>query len=78
MSQAISKAKIHVERMMHRNSIAVAGESIASYALLKLIPAVGGGGASIGINMAMVLDVSGSMYEEDGTGKSRISRVQEA
>ena len=78
MSQAISKAKIHVERMMHRNSIAVAGESIASYALLKLIPAIGGGGASIGINMAMVLDVSGSMYEEDGTGKSRISRVQEA
>ncbi len=77
MSQAISKAKIHVERMMHRSSVAVAGDSVASYSLLKLIPAIGGG-ASIGINMAMVLDVSGSMYEEDGTGKSRISRVQEA
>ena len=31
-------AKLHVERMMHRNSIAVAGESAASYALIKLIP----------------------------------------
>ena len=31
-------AKIHVERMMHRNSIAVAGESAVSYALVKLIP----------------------------------------
>ena len=30
-------AKIHIERMMHRTSIAVAGESVASYALLKLI-----------------------------------------
>ncbi len=31
-------AKIHIERMMHRNSIAVRGESAASYALVKLIP----------------------------------------
>ena len=31
--------KIHIERMMHRNSIAVTGESAASYALVKLIPA---------------------------------------
>ena len=31
-------AKIHIERMMHRASIAVQGESAASYALLKLIP----------------------------------------
>ena len=31
-------AKIHIERMMHRNSIAVPGESAASYALVKLIP----------------------------------------
>ena len=31
--------KIHVERMMHRNSIAIAGETAASYALVKLIPA---------------------------------------
>jgi len=34
-------AKIHIERMMHRNSIAVPGESAASYALIKLIPAGG-------------------------------------
>ncbi len=34
-------AKIHIERMMHRNSIAVSGESAASYALIKLIPSGG-------------------------------------
>src|SRR5262245_48905208 len=31
-------ARIHIERMMHRNSIAVPGESAAAYTLLKLIP----------------------------------------
>jgi Ca-activated chloride channel family protein len=72
-------AKIHVERMMHRNSIAVAGESAASYALVKLIA----GGLNevskpMGLNLALVVDVSGSMYEEDGTGIARLKRVQDA
>jgi len=73
-------AKIHVERMMHRNSIAVAGDSAASYALIKLIPTgLGtGGGKAMGLNLALVLDVSGSMYEEDGTGISRLKRIQDA
>src|SRR5439155_4536720 len=71
-------AKIHIERMMHRNSIAVAGESAASYALIKLIPSGGGGGKPMGLNLALVLDVSGSMYEEDGTGISRLKRIQDA
>src|ERR1700688_3328137 len=71
-------AKIHIERMMHRNSIAVAGESLASYALIKLIPTGLGGGAKPGLNLALVLDVSGSMYEEDGTGISRLKRIQDA
>jgi Ca-activated chloride channel homolog len=70
-------AKIHVERMMHRNSIAVAGESAASYALLKLIP-TGLSNTPMGLNLALVLDVSGSMYEEDGTGVSRLKRIQDA
>lgn len=70
-------AKIHVERMMHRNSIAVAGETAASYALLKLIPS-GLGAKSMPLNLALVLDVSGSMYEEDGTGISRLQRIQDA
>ena len=70
-------AKIHVERMMHRNSIAVAGESAASYALLKLIP-TGLSSTPMGLNLALVLDVSGSMYEEDGTGISRLKRIQDA
>src|SRR5437868_7728339 len=73
-------AKIHVERMMHRNSIAVAGESAASYALIKLIPTGLGqaGTKPMGLNLALVLDVSGSMYEEDGTGISRLKRIQDA
>src|SRR5436305_328173 len=71
-------AKIHIERMMHRNSIAVAGETAATYALIKLIPAGGGGSKPMGLNLALVLDVSGSMYEEDGTGVSRLQRVQDA
>src|SRR3982751_1617002 len=72
-------AKLHIERMMHRNSIAVAGESAASYALIKLIPtALGGASKPMGLNLALVLDVSGSMYEEDGTGISRLKRIQDA
>src|SRR6266849_6424978 len=72
-------AKIHIERMMHHNSIAVAGESAASYALIKLIPSgLGGPTKPMGLNLALVLDVSGSMYEEDGTGISRLKRIQDA
>ncbi len=71
-------AKIHIERMMHRSSIAVLGETAATYALIKLIPAGGGGGRSMPLNIALVLDVSGSMYEEDGTGIGRLKRVQDA
>lgn len=77
MTPTATQPKIHVERMMYRNSIAVAGESSASYALVKLIP-TGVGSKPLPLNLALVLDVSGSMYEEDGTGKSRLSRVQEA
>jgi Ca-activated chloride channel family protein len=71
-------AKIHIERMMHRNSIAVQGDSAASYALIKLIPAGEGATKPLGLNLALVLDVSGSMYEEDGTGISRLKRIQDA
>lgn len=63
---------------MYRSSIAVAGESAASYALIKLIPAGGGAGMAPALNLALVLDVSGSMYEEDGTGISRLKRIQDA
>src|SRR6516225_8970876 len=71
-------AKIHIERMMYRSSIAVQGESAASYALIKLIPSAEGPAKPLGLNLALVLDVSGSMYEEDGTGISRLQRIQEA
>jgi Ca-activated chloride channel family protein len=73
-----SQAKIHIERMMYRSSIAVAGATAASYALIKLIPAGGGASKPLALNLALVLDVSGSMYEEDGTGISRLHRVQQA
>jgi Ca-activated chloride channel family protein len=72
-----SQPKIHIEKMMHRNSIAVTGDSAASYALIKLIPS-GGATKPLGLNLALVLDVSGSMYEEDGTGLSRLGRIQKA
>lgn len=72
-------ACIHVERMPHRSSVAVTGESAAGYVLLKLIPSGRPGAARpLGLNLALALDVSGSMYEEDGTGVSRIQRVQDA
>src|SRR4029077_20997231 len=73
-----SQAKIHIERMMYRSSIAVPGETAASYALLKLIPSGGGASKPLNLNLALVLDVSGSMYEEDGTGISRLKRIQDA
>ncbi|MBY0227876.1 MAG: VWA domain-containing protein [Gemmataceae bacterium] len=78
MTPNASQAKIHIERMMYRSSIAVSGDSAASYALIKLIPAGGGATKPLPLNLAIVLDVSGSMYEEDGTGKSRLARMQEA
>jgi Ca-activated chloride channel family protein len=64
--------------MPHRNSMAILGESAAAYYLLKLVPSGRGGARSVGLNLALVLDVSGSMYEEDGTGVSRLQRVQDA
>jgi Ca-activated chloride channel family protein len=77
MTPTASQAKIHIERMMYRSSVAVLGESAASYALVKLIPA-GGATKPLDLNLALVLDVSGSMYEEDGTGISRLHRLQQA
>ena len=71
-------AKIHLERMMHRDVFKVVGESTAAYALIKLIPAGDFNAVPVRLNVALALDVSGSMYEEDGTGLSRLHRVQEA
>ena len=78
MTPTASQAKIHIERMMYRSSIAVPGESAASYALVKLIPSGEAAARPLGLNLALVLDVSGSMYEEDGTGVSRLKRIQQA
>ena len=56
MTSPSSQAKIHIERMMYRSSIAVQGESAASYALVKLIPS--GGGASKRLNRSRVVAVT--------------------
>ena len=73
----MSVPRLVLERMMHRQSIAVLGESMASYALLKVVPA-GDGPASVPLTLALCIDISGSMYWGDGTGKSRLDRVREA
>jgi Ca-activated chloride channel family protein len=71
-------AKIHIERLMHRSSIAVKGERAASYALIKVSATDEGQTEFLPISIALVLDVSGSMYEEDGAGESRLQRIQNA
>ena len=62
---------------MHRSSIAVAGESAAAYCLIKLSPD-GPDTETLPLSIALVLDVSGSMYGEDGVGISRLQRIQNA
>jgi Ca-activated chloride channel family protein len=73
----MSAPRLVLERMMHRQSIAVPGESMASYSLIKLIP-TGDGPTGIPLTLALCIDISGSMYWGDGTGKSRLDRVREA
>src|SRR2546423_14786924 len=73
----MSAPRLVLERMMHRQSIAVPGESLATYALLKVIPS-GDGPAPLPITLALCIDISGAMYWGDGTGKSRLDRGREA
>ena len=73
----MSAPRLVLERMMHRQSVAVPGESLASYALLKAVPA-GDGPAALPITLALCIDISGSMYWGDGTGRSRLDRVRDA
>ena len=74
-------AKIHVERMMHRSSIAILGESAASYALIKLIPSGLGQAAKpmgLGTSPSCSTCRDRDVHEEDGTSVSRLNRVQKA
>ena len=77
MTPTAAPPRLLLERMMHRQSIAVPGDSMASYALLKLIPA-GGSTPALPLTLALALDISGSMYWDDGTGKSRLDRIRDA
>lgn len=73
----MSAPRLLLERMMHRQSIAVPGESVASYCLLKLIP-TGEVGGSLPLTLVLCIDISGSMYWADGTGQSRLDRVKDS
>lgn len=73
----MSAPRLVLERMMHRQSIAVPGDSMASYSLVKLIP-TGDGPTGLPLTLALCIDISGSMYWGDGTGISRLERVREA
>jgi Ca-activated chloride channel family protein len=70
-------SKLLIECQLHRTSIAVPGESAAAYALIKLTPTAAAA-EPLPLNLALALDVSGSMYELDGTGSSRLQRIQQA
>jgi serine/threonine protein kinase len=63
---------------MHRTSIAVPATATPSYALVKMAAAAPSGGKRLDVNLALVCDVSGYMYEEDGTGVCRLKRIQQA
>lgn len=79
LDEVMHKArKLRVEQWIDRTSLQVAGRSHVSFALLKLIPAREPVRAAIGLDLTLVLDVSGSMQENDDTGKSRLERVQNA
>ncbi len=73
----MSAPRLVLERMMHRQSIAVPGDSMATHALLKVVPA-GDGIVGLPLTLALCIDISGSMYWGDGTGKARLDRVREA
>jgi Ca-activated chloride channel family protein len=70
-------AKISLERMLARETVAVSGESSLNYLLVKLIPVDDSGGPSrveaMPLNVALVLDVSASMY-----GEQRLENVKAA
>jgi Ca-activated chloride channel family protein len=61
-------AKIHLERMLARDTVVATGESVMNYLLVRLVPIDDSGAASgpeaMPLNVALVLDVSGSMYSE--------------
>ena len=70
-------AKIHIERMMHRKSIAVLGESAATYALLKVIPSGGGAEAFVdtAVEIAAEIDVvEPAPVAEPGRDRPRSAR----
>ena len=62
---------------MHRQTIAVPGDSLATYALLKLVPALSQRSPAA-VHVAIAVDVSRSMLDDDGTGSSRLDRVRAA
>ena len=65
-----TQAKIHIERMMYRSSVAMAGESAASYALVKLIP--------VGKEAMLPLHLNLALGVEDSEGNLSHDPVEDA
>lgn len=56
---------IRIEAQCSRENLPATGESMANYLLVKLFPAAGEGTPSLPLNLALVIDNSGSMYGSD-------------
>lgn len=56
---------IRIESALSRENVPVTGESVANYMLLKLFPVVGEEAPSLPLNISLVIDNSGSMYDRD-------------
>lgn len=65
---------IRIEHALSRDNVPVTGQSVANYLLVKLFPAVGAEVASLPLNLSLVIDNSGSMYDQD----QRIAHAIEA
>ena len=56
---------ITIESALSRDNVPVSSESVANYMLVKLLPTAGEGISSLPLNLAVVIDNSGSMYDSD-------------
>jgi hypothetical protein len=69
--------RLNILRSVDRNPVRVPAEGATLYGLIKLLP-TGDLLQRIRRGYVLVLNVSGAMYRQDGTGRSRLRRVQDA
>ena len=56
---------ITIESSLARDNVPVSGESVANYMLVRLFPTSSEGVSSLPLNLSLVIDNSGSMYDSD-------------